>query len=243
MLALSSLRLEIAGKTIIADASATFARGEATLLVGANGAGKTTLLRAVAGRLEIAGGSVLEAGTPLDVRSAAWRRRRVLVEAGGGFLDDFSAAEQLRLRATLLGLEGEEGEARAAALEAAFGFGPHRDRRASELSTGFKRRLSLALAFMSDARFMLLDEPLNGLDIEGAAAFIRLIRSFAAAGGTAVVASHIIDPLLPVADGVMEIRDGRLVRYESVEAFSRRAAAGSDFSGRDARDLPWLARA
>ncbi len=243
MLALSALRLEIAGKTVIADASATFARGEGTLLVGANGAGKTTLLRAIAGRLEIAGGSALEAGAPLDVRSGAWRRRRVLVEAGGGFLDDFSAAEQLRLRATLLGLAGEEGEFRAAALEAAFGFGPYRDRRASELSTGFKRRLALALAFMSDARFMLLDEPLNGLDVEGAAAFIRLLRSFVAAGGTAVVASHIIEPLLPVADAVMEIRDGRLVRYESAEAYARCAAIDRDRSGREERDLPWLARA
>jgi ABC-2 type transport system ATP-binding protein len=244
MLALSSLRVGLAGKTIIADASATFERGTATLLVGTNGAGKTTLLRAMAGRLEAEGGSIEWGGASIDVRSAAWRQRRVLVEASGGYLDDFSAAEQLRLRATLLALEREEGERRADELEAAFGFGEYRDKRATELSTGFKRRLSLALAFMSDAKIFFLDEPLNGLDIEGAAAFIGILRSFTRAGGTAVIASHIIDPLLQVADSVAEIRDGHLRRYESIEAFSHHAAEAQDLStpAERQRIFPWLAR-
>src|SRR5512138_2527126 len=137
MLALSGLRLELAGKTVIADATAALPRGRAPLLVGANGAGKTTLLRGIAGRLETAGGSVEDGAGPVDVRSAAWRRRRVLVEASGGYLEDFSATEQLRLRASLLALGDEEGERRTAALEAAFGFAQFRDLRASELSTGF----------------------------------------------------------------------------------------------------------
>jgi ABC-type multidrug transport system ATPase subunit len=244
MLVLSALRVEIAGKTIIADASASFERGSATLLVGTNGAGKTTLLRAMAGHLEAAGGTIEWEGASIDARSAGWRQRRVLVEAGGGYLDDFSAAEQLRLRATLLSLDGKEGELRADALEAAFGFEQYRDKRACELSTGFKRRLSLALAFMSDARILFLDEPLNGLDVEGAAALIRILRSYTRAGGTAVIASHIIDPLLQVDDSVTELRDGRLHRHESIEAFSLQVAETQAPAPPEARQwtFPWLAR-
>lgn len=244
MLVLSALRIGFAEKAIIDDASAAFERGTVTLLVGANAAGKTTLLRAMAGNLPAGGGSISIDGKAIDPRSFAWKRRRVFVEADGGYLDDFSPQEQLRLRATLLELDTAEGELRADRLETAFGFGSYRDVRASDLSTGFKRRLAFALAFMSDAEILLLDEPLNGLDVEGASALVRVLRSFSLAGGTAVVASHIIQPLLQVADAAMEIHDGRLDPYESVQALANlRYGDHNDIARIDGQGtFPWLAR-
>ena len=240
MLAFSGLLIQIAGKTILTDVSASFERGTATLLVGANGAGKTTLLRALAGRLGVSAGYIEAAGEAVDVESRSWKSRRVFLEADAGGLEDFSPTEQLRLRATLLGLDPVEGERRSRALEEEFGFGPHIGSRASTLSTGFKRRLALAIAFMSDACLMLLDEPLNGLDVEGAAAFIRLLRAFTAAGGTAVVASHITGPLLPAVGTVVEIADGHLVRHETAQAFFHRYAAEQKMED-TIRTFPWLA--
>jgi ABC-type multidrug transport system ATPase subunit len=175
-------------------------RGSLTLIVGANGAGKTTLLETLAGRLPALAGKLSLDARTVDPASPSWRGRRVYVPASGGFLAEFGAAEQLTLRGVLLGLAEEEAGRRADALLAGFGLTAHAGKRGGELSTGYQRRLALALALVGRTDLVLLDEPFNALDLEGAAALQAALAAAKAAGAIVLVASHLAEPLAALAD-------------------------------------------
>jgi heme exporter protein A len=153
------------------------APGEAALVTGPNGSGKSSLIRVAAGLLPPAAGTVAGEGA-----------RALLAEAAA--LDpELTVAGAIDFWARLDG----RAEAVPAALDAvglgALGAVPVR-----LLSTGQRRRAALARVVASGAPVWLLDEPANGLDAASVAALERLIAAHRAAGGVALVATH-----LPIA--------------------------------------------
>lgn len=152
----------------------TLAAGEAALVTGPNGAGKSTLLRIVAGLLAPAAGSVLCDGT------RAW-------------LGEAAALDPTRpLGAALAfwaGLDGARDRVDGA-LDAV-GLRALAEVPVRFLSTGQRRRAALARVIASGANIWLLDEPANGLDTDAVTRLGELIAVHRAAGGIAVVATHL----------------------------------------------------
>ena len=169
------------GRLVLDRLSFTLAPGETLVLRGRNGAGKSTLLRALAGLLPATG------RVELDGR-ALGREARADAVAYAGHLDaikpQLTVAENLRFWAGLFG--GDP----AAAL-AAFDLGPLADRPAHLLSAGQKRRLGLARLLVAPRRLWLLDEPTVALDADAIARLLAAVRAHTAAGGLAVVATHV----------------------------------------------------
>jgi len=85
------------------------------------------------------------------------------------------------------------------------------DRRAGALSLGERQRLGLAAALLGDPGMLLLDEPVNGLDIDGIRWIRSLLRDLAAQGRTVLVSSHLLGELEETADQLVVIGRGRLV--------------------------------
>lgn len=176
-------------------------------LLGPNGAGKSTLLKMVTGMLHPTSGDILFDGHP-------WCRDDLydigsLIETPPLY-PNLTARENLRVRATMLGV----GDARIDEVLETVSLADTGSKRAGSFSLGMKQRLGIALALVARPKLLVLDEPANGLDPIGIEELRAQIRSFAEAGITVVVSSHILTEVAHVADRVGIIVNGTLA-FES----------------------------
>ena len=182
------------GVTALDQVSLELTAGRVYLLVGPNGAGKTTLLRVLAGLARPTRGSVSIYGRPF---SSLQRPAHVL----GACLDP------IRLPALRSGRQHLACLATAAGLPAKVA-----SRRAGTYSLGTRQRLTLAAALLGDPQVIVLDEPTTGLDVHGVAWLRRQLRNWAGAGRTILLASHSLTELAAMADRVLVLDRGRLIR-------------------------------
>lgn len=179
--------------------------------VGKNGAGKTTLIRLVCGLQRPSSGSFRLYGR--DGRDAGIRnaRRRIgaVVEAPA-ICGDMTAEENLKLQYRVLGLPSEEGIAELLELT---GLSDTGKKKARQFSLGMRQRLGIAVALAGDPDFLLLDEPINGLDPQGIIEIRELIlRLNRERQITVLISSHNLDELSRLASWYGFIDRGRLVK-------------------------------
>jgi ATP-binding cassette subfamily F protein 3 len=205
VLKLEQARIEVPGRTLVADATLRVERGEHVIVVGPNGAGKTTLIETLAGRRPLAAGR-LAVGHNVEV---GYLSQHADTAAGEG-----TVLEALQ-RGT--GLSGQ----RARDLLGGFLFsGRDVDKRLAEISGGEQRRLSLAILVASGANVLILDEPTNHLDVESREALEDALREFE---GAVVLVSHDRALLEAVGTRTIAIADGRLESHLGGWADYRRA--------------------
>lgn len=197
------------GKTAVDHFDMHVSQGDIYGFVGRNGAGKTTVMRMLSGLAEPTGGEVRVFGTaPREAGTA--RRIGVLIEAPGLY-GSMSAQDNLMLKALALGLVDPKAKVRD--LLEFTGLGTVGKKKTKHFSMGMKQRLGLALALLGDPDLLLLDEPLNGLDPEGAREIRQLIMQLNDQRGiTVVISSHVLEQLGKMATRYGVIREGRMVR-------------------------------
>lgn len=181
--------------------SFTLPAGGALVLRGPNGIGKTTLLRTLAGLQP-----------PLSGRISAPPEAIAYAAHADGLKATLTVTENLSFWARLHG-HGEIG----AAMET-FGLGPLRHRPAQNLSAGQRRRLGLARLLVTRRPIWLLDEPTVSLDVEGVALFGAAVRAHLAAGGAALIATHVdlglgATPVLDIA--AFRAREGTVRGFDA----------------------------
>ncbi|PDQ35569.1 MAG: hypothetical protein B5766_05805 [Candidatus Lumbricidophila eiseniae] len=188
------------------EVSFTCPTGTITGLLGQNGAGKSTALRCVLGLSHPTQG----VATIADKHFTELRQPQVMV---GAVLDASahhpgrSARNTIRLIASLL----QVSASRVDDVLNLVGLGGVGGRQFRALSLGMKQRLALAIALLTNPQYLILDEPLNGLDIEGVSWFRELLVTFAREGGTVLVSSHMLAELEGYADRVVTIHQGQVL--------------------------------
>ncbi|WNQ10633.1 ATP-binding cassette domain-containing protein [Paenibacillus aurantius] len=193
----------------VEDVSFEVAEGEVFGLVGANGAGKTTLLKLLTGLLRPDCGTVRIAGHDIAEQfEQAMERVGCLIETADA-CGHLTAYEHLKLAARFYpSLPASRiGEA----LEQA-GLAARAKERVAGFSLGMKQRLGLALALLAKPKLVLLDEPSNGLDVQGMIDLRQTVVRLAREEGTAfLLSSHLIHDLslMVTRTGIME--EGRLI--------------------------------
>ena len=178
-------------RTLFAGFSLALSAGEVVHLTGRNGAGKTSLLETIAGLRQPETGQ-LKVPPPEQLH---WIGHK------NGLHPALSAVENLQF---WCGLSGADAAGIAPALDR-LQLKAARHRPSRTLSTGQKRRTALARLLLSRRSWWLLDEPLAGLDVQGAALFAELVAEHRTAGGALLLTSH---QALPPQCGV--IRDVEL---------------------------------
>lgn len=203
-LVLNNLSVARGGVTVLQGLSLSLSPGQALVLRGPNGSGKTTLLRTLAGLQSAAGG-----GFDLPEGAVAYAAH------ADGLKSTLTVAENLRFWAGIYGGPGISQALQALDLSALSG------RRAGELSAGQKRRLGLARLLVTGRPVWLLDEPTVSLDAASVALFAGVLRQHLAAGGMAVIATH-VDLGLPEAAVLdLEPHRARLIARDGFdEAFA-----------------------
>jgi zinc/manganese transport system ATP-binding protein len=215
--------VRIGRRTIWSDVSMQMRRGEFVALLGSNGSGKSTLLKAALGALSLSEGRIAVLGQSPGAAGSAI-----------GYLPQrrsFAAGTRLRgLDIVRLGLDGDRwglplalpwGGSRArrsarservAEVVELVGASAYAARPIGELSGGEQQRLLIAQALVRRPQLLLLDEPLDSLDLANQAAVAALVASVCRSAGVAtLLVAHDVNPLLPYLDRVVYLAGGRAV--------------------------------
>lgn len=192
-------------RTILDSLDLDVCAGEAVGVVGPNGSGKSTLLRCIVGADETDGGSVTLDGRPLDERSPGVRRDLAVVMDDLDFFPDLSVVEHLDLVARAHAQPDAEEIVNAVLGEV--GLMEVSGQLPSTLSSGQRRRLALASAFVRPRRLLVLDEPEQRLDVDGVQWLGHKLLAEKAAGRAILLVSHDADLVTRVCDRVVRLGD------------------------------------
>jgi zinc/manganese transport system ATP-binding protein len=222
---LQQAAVALSGRRIWSEVSVRMRRGEFVALLGANGSGKSTLLKVLLGALPLAAGEVSVLGRPPGAANRAI-----------GYLPQRRSFEQgTRLRGrdlVRLGLDGDRwglpsplawgrrgaarrrrARERVAEAIAMVGAGADADRAIGECSGGEQQRLLIAQALVRRPELLLLDEPLDSLDLPNQASVAALVQEICRAHGVGVLlVAHDVNPLLAYLDRVVYLAGGRAVQ-------------------------------
>ena len=189
--------------------------------VGRNGAGKTTLIRLICGLQEPTSGSfILYGAKNTDTKIERARRRMGAVVESPAVYPDMTAEENLRQQYLVLGMPSADGITELLHLVGLDGTGK---KKAKNFSLGMRQRLGIAIALAGNPDFLVLDEPVNGLDPQGIIEMRELILKLNREHGiTVLISSHILDELSRLATHYGFIDGGRMVKEMSAEELEKR---------------------
>ena len=184
-------------------------------LLGPNGAGKSTLIKMMGGLLQPSRGSLTVYGqNPFD--DVAVRRRIGYAPEHENTWDELTALELVTAMARLAGVpRGQAGAAAGDAL-ARMGMTAAMHRRVRGFSKGMRQRTKLATAIAHDPDFVLLDEPLTGVDPMARIDIIEQIKQLGAAGKTIVVSSHVLYEIEALTSDIVVIYRGQVLAEGNV---------------------------
>jgi heme ABC exporter ATP-binding subunit CcmA len=188
---------------VLADLDLDVAAGSAAVLVGPNGAGKSTALRCITGADQPDAGTVEVLGEALDERSATIRAALAVVMDDLDFFPDLTVVEHLDLFARAH--RTEDADAVVDDVLEEVGLTAQSGQLPTSLSSGQRRRLALASAFVRPRRLLVLDEPEQRLDQEGLDWLVTRLRAEKEAGLAILLASHSPRLVDAVADDVVHL--------------------------------------
>ncbi len=205
MVRAEKLQAGYSGKAVCGVVSFSVHAGQSMALVGPNGAGKSTVVKTVVGQLEAVSGSTLVNGAEVDDRTLDFRREVAVVFDDDAFFPALTVEEHLAIVAAGHGVEDVE-EVIASELDF-FGLTAQAKSRPYNLSSGQRRRMLLASAFVRPRSLLVLDEPEQRLDTSMRHRLAARLRAEVDAGLALLVVTHDPDFLSAVATKALFIAD------------------------------------
>ena len=194
----------------VLDVSFAIEQGEIVGLLGHNGAGKTTIMKMLTGYLEPSSGSVRVDGVSVEQQPLEVQKRLGYLPENLPLYPELSVMDYLSYAAELRGVEPRTAVANAIAAT-------ELEEKALEpiatLSRGFKQRVGVAQAILHTPRFLILDEPTNGLDPSQTQHMRELIQRLATTA-TVILSTHIMQEVDAICDRAIILRGGKLVLDE-----------------------------
>lgn len=186
--------------------------------VGKNGAGKTTLIRMICGlQTPISGDFEIYGVNSKDKNISNARKKMGAVVETPSIFHDLTAYENIKMQYDILGIKDYSSINDLLSL---VGLEKTGKKLAKNFSLGMRQRLGIAVALCGNPEFLVLDEPINGLDPEGIVEIRKLIKKLNQERKiTILISSHILDELSRVATHYGFIKDGKMIKEMSAEEF------------------------
>lgn len=195
------------------DVSFTIGQGEIVGLLGHNGAGKTTIMKMLTGYLEPSSGSVRVNGVEVEGDRQRVQQQMGYLPENLPLYPELSVVDYLAYAAELRGVDPAVAVPRAVAATELEGKAFNA---IGTLSRGYKQRVGVAQAILHQPRYLILDEPTNGLDPGQTQQMRELIRQLAS-HATIILSTHIMQEVSAVCDRAIILRGGRLVLDERLD--------------------------
>ncbi|MEY7974113.1 ABC transporter ATP-binding protein [Saccharomonospora xinjiangensis] len=206
------LRKNFRGRTCVDDVRFTVGPGRVAGLLGPNGAGKTTTIRMILGLAAPDSGDALIFGRRYHDLADPARTVGAVLDAGS-----LHPARTGRTHLRIAAARARVADSEVESVLDEVGMTDDADRRAREYSLGMRQRIALAAALLAKPAVLVLDEPANGLDPGGMHWLRQRLRTFAEAGGTVLLSSHLIADVQDIADDVVLIARGRVAAASSLQ--------------------------
>jgi ABC-2 type transport system ATP-binding protein len=206
MIRIRQLTKKYGNKTAVDNLTLEIHPGVVTGFLGPNGAGKSTTLRMILGLTAPTAGEVLVDGQPYARLKTPLAKIGALLDASA-VNPQYTARQHLQLIASAGQIAGE----RVAQLLAATGLQSAADQAIEEFSFGMRQRLGIAGALLGDPETLILDEPFNGLDVDGIKWLRDLTRQLAAQGKAVLISSHLMSEVQEIAGRVIVLAQGKLI--------------------------------
>ena len=211
MINVENICLTLKNRDILTSVSITMEPGNIYGLVGNNGSGKTMLMKVICGLVKPTSGTVTCDGIIIG------KDRDYLPDAGiisetPGFISYYSGFKNLKFLAGIRGKIGNE-EIRKAMEDV--GLDPKLRLPVRKYSLGMRQRLGIAQAIMENPRYLVFDEPMNGLDKNGIAQARKLLLDRKAAGATIILSSHNREDIDILCDHVYEMEQGYMTEVKA----------------------------
>ena len=221
MIAVADLTMRYGDVVAVDHVTFSVRPGLVTGFLGPNGAGKSTTMRAVAGLARPTSGRVTVNGRRYVDSPAPLAELGVLLDAGA--VDNGrSAREHLLALGATVGVTGK----RVDELLELVGLADVARNRAGSFSLGMRQRLGIATALLADPAVLMLDEPVNGLDLDGIVWIRTLLTNLAAEGRTVLLSSHLMDEVQHTAEHLIVIGRGQILADVAMDDFIA-AASGT----------------
>ena len=197
-------------------------QGELFSLLGTNGAGKTTVIKMLTCLTKPTSGDAFVGGYSITKDPNRVKQLIGVSPQETAVAPNLSVEENLELICGIHGLSGEETKDRIKTLEQQFGLGTVMHRKAGKLSGGWQRRVSIAMALISQPQILFLDEPTLGLDVIAKHELWDTIRAMRGKV-TIVLTTHYMEEAAALSDRIGILKNGSLLAVGTVEELKQRA--------------------
>ena len=200
------------------DVNMTIYEGDIYGFVGENGAGKTTLIRLACGLIHPTSGDYTIFGvSSQDVAIPLARKKTAAIVEAVALCRSMTALDNLKLHANLVGITKTDEELNQILDDVGLESKSLTKKKVGNYSLGMRQRLGLALALLSNPKFVILDEPMNGLDPQGFIDIRETILKLNKQGVTFLISSHILSELDKICTRVGFLNHGHLVKEISFD--------------------------
>lgn len=212
MLKITDINVWIKHRQIINAVSLEVQPGAIVGLIGPNGAGKTTIMKTILGLMPFSGTVTIDNQSVTETNHTGLKSVGALIEhpALYPFLTGY---QNLALYA--------QDEADLQAIVTQLEMTPYINRKAKGYSLGMKQKLGIALALLNHPQLVILDEPMNGLDIDATILVWQIIQQYAQQGTAFLIASHILSELEKVVTDVIIINNGQVRLNQPIATFNQ----------------------
>ena len=200
-------------------------QGEIFSLLGINGAGKTTLIKMLSCITKPTSGDAFILGSSVTNNSEKIKEYIGVSPQQSAIAPSLTVNENLKLIAGIHGYSKEEQKKKVKEISERFGLQEIMDRRASQLSGGWQRRLSIAMALINDPKILFLDEPTLGLDVIARSELWSVIRSLKGRS-TVILTTHYMEEAEALSDRIGIMKNGKLLTTGTAD--NMKARTGTD---------------
>lgn len=192
--------------TVLHDINLTLESGKIYGLVGRNGSGKSVFLKMLCAFYDVSSGEILYDGRNILKEKAFPPNTRALIEKPN-FIPDLTGYENLELLASI---QKKIGQKEILETLEAVNLPDDKKKKYKNYSLGMKQKLGIAQVLMEDPDVIILDEPFNGIEEKTAIKLRKLLKEEANKGKLIILASHIKDDIIGLADIIYEFDDGQI---------------------------------
>lgn len=215
ILTTQNLKKKYKDQLAVNDISMSIKQGEICGIVGRNGAGKTTLMKMISGLCNPTTGTICLFPNKKDTPSNDYSKIGSLIESPG-FFENLSGYDNLMLKACCTDISDKNEHINK--LLSLVGLTNVKKKKVKKYSLGMKQRLGVAMALVGEPEFLILDEPINGLDPQGIAEMRELIDKLNKEFNiTVLISSHILEELLKLATFMCIIEKGKILYEKTSE--------------------------
>ena len=216
VLVCENLKKQVKRKVIIDNISFSVDKGEVVGLIGPNGAGKTTIIKSILGLINLTEGKVTING--YDIKKdfvKAIEKVGAIVENPDSYMY-LSGYDNLKITAN--NYKGIT-KSRIDEVTKIVGLENRIKDKVSTYSLGMRQRLGIAEAIINNPELLILDEPTNGLDVEGIIEIRNLIKNLSHQGIAIIISSHNLTEIDNLCNRIIAIKNGKMIVDETIEEF------------------------